>query len=228
MIEIVDAEEFLLQGHDPVTETVCVEWRIQIRDIAQLRDIIGTDCREDQGLNWTYYGISSEDMRRIGKICIPPIVPDSIYEAIGRRFRGFDDVPYMVHTGFELPLMLEGRKPFAAFGDAYPSEWFDNYLAPFEPFVQSGKISRRIVDTPMPHLKKRNPKWDRIRDVYFALPGEEWRIDAYIQLLDAHLKSESGWNDEQERLQGSLLGYEDWQNDWWIEQRVKRRSASGE
>jgi len=214
-------DEFILQGFDPTTRTVRVEWRVRIADIDALREIFAPDCDEDRDLRWTYHGISRRDMRRIGQLCLPPVVPDDIYTSIGRRSELFDNVPYMIHTGFELPLMLEGRKPFAAFADGYPSEWFDDYLAPFEPFVERGAIIRRIIDTPMPQRTLRRPALEGFRSVLFALPGEEWRIDAYVTLMDEAKKS--GWNDSRERRQGCLLGYEDWQNDWWIEQIVKRR-----
>jgi hypothetical protein len=49
-----------------------------------------------------------------------------------------------------LPWNWQVRKPLAVFGDGYPSEWFDEFLAPFEPFVASGQLVRRIIDTPAP------------------------------------------------------------------------------
>jgi hypothetical protein len=55
-----------------------------------------------------------------------------------------------------------------------------------------------------------------ISEVYFALPSHEWRIDAYIQLCNA---GAGNWDDRCERRQGELLGYENWQNDWWITNR---------
>lgn len=226
MIEASDAGEFVLQGLDPVTETVFIEWRVRIADIERLKEILGADCAEDPELRGTYYDISKRDMRRIGRICQPPMVPDDLYTAIKRYRPMFEDVPYMVHTNFELPLMLDGRKPLAVFGDGYPSDRFDDYLAPFEPFVAAGKIVRRIVNEPMPHIKERRPDLDGIRHVYFALPGEEWRIDAYLLLMDS-CKSGEARADVQERLQGSLLGYEDWQNDWWIENRARLRENPG-
>ncbi|MUZ75844.1 hypothetical protein GOZ90_24570 [Agrobacterium vitis] len=119
--------------------------------------------------------------------------------------------------------MLEGRKPLAAFRDSYPSDWFDELLEPFEPFVATGQILRRIIDTPMPDLKQREPNLDGLRDVLFALPEQEWRIDVYIK---NNLNRTRDWDDDLERLQGSLLGYEDWENDWWIEQRSKGRLAN--
>ena len=222
MTEASDAGVFVLQGFDPVTETVCVEWRVRIADIERLKEVLGADCAEDPELRGAYHDISKRDMRRIGRISQPPVVPDDLYTAIKRYRLMFEGVPYMVHTNFELPLMLDGRKPLAVFGDGYPSAWFDDYLAPFEQFVAGGKIVRRIVDEPMPHIKERRPDLDGIRHVYFALPGEEWRIGAYRRLMDTR-KSDAAWTDIQERLQGSLLGYEDWQNDWWIENRASLR-----
>jgi hypothetical protein len=67
-------------------------------------------------------------------------------------------------------------------------------------------------------LRKHVFEQNDFQKVYFTLPGEEWRVAAYRQLLAA-----PGWDDERERRQGELLGYEDWQNDWWMENRAKAR-----
>jgi hypothetical protein len=119
------------------------------------------------------------------------------------------DAPYLNHEGFELPLMLEGRKPFAKFSEPEPSEWFDNLLAPFDPFVAEGRIIKRVVRRAVSPMCMHN--------VFFALPGHEWRIDAYLLLVEVGYRS--GWNNAYERYEGALLGYEGWQNDWHIERR---------
>ncbi|MGE4076243.1 MAG: hypothetical protein AB7F22_11875 [Reyranella sp.] len=36
--------------------------------------------------------------------------------------------------------------------------------------------------------------------------------------------AKSGWNEHYERLEGMLFGYEEWQNDWWIDD-LRQRSA---
>ena len=54
----------------------------------------------------------------------------------------------------------------------------------------------------------------------YALPDQEWRIDAIIELRENFER----WNSEMERAEGSLLGYSDWQNDWWIERYNERLS----
>ena len=58
--------------------------------------------------------------------------------------------------------------------------------------------------------------------VLYALPHQRWRIEAMLYLLDAGAKS--GWSEGMERLQGMLLGYENWQNDIFIERLFRKRS----
>lgn len=210
---------FVLQGFDAVTKTVCAECRVQIEDLDQLRGILASECAADPYLKGLYAGLSPRYMQMIGTLCVPPIVPHDILTALSRPHLAFDAIPYLIHTNFELPLMLDGRKPLAVFSDVYPSDWFDDFLAPFEPFVASGKILRRIIDTPVPALKRHHPGLEGMRDVLFALPDQAWRIDAYVEDI---LNRTRDWDDDLERRQGFLLGYEDWQNDWWIEQRSKR------
>lgn len=213
------SSNFVLQGFDDVTKTVSAEWRVRIEDLEQLKAVLAPESDSDPDLKGLYVGLSPRVMQKIGVLCIPPIVPDAILTGLSRPYLAFDAVPYLIHTNFELPLMLDGRKPLAVFGDVYPSDWFDELLEPFEPFVASGQILRRIIDTPVPALKQQHPDLDGMRDVLFALPDEAWRINAYIRDI---LNRSRDWDDDLERLQGSLLGYEDWQNDWWIEQRSRR------
>jgi hypothetical protein len=53
------------------------------------------------------------------------------------------------------------------------------------------------------------------RHLFYARPSEAWRIDAYIMMMAAAVKS--GWSEGFERLEGSLLGYEEWQTDVHLE-----------
>jgi hypothetical protein len=214
--------DFVLQARDPVTRTVCVERRIRISNVDRLRNILDLDDNEDPDLQ-LYYTLSSGLLERVGELCDVSFFADAQYETI-KPWSPYNGVPYMLHTNFELPLMLEGRKPFAMFLDGYPSAWFDEYLAPFDPFVEDGTLVRRVIDCPMPHLKRARPDLEGMRRVYFALPAEAWRIDAHLLLMDVREKSE--WNDSLERFEGSLLGYQDWQNDWWIANLREFRTQS--
>jgi hypothetical protein len=217
IVRPANAERFVFQGLDPATGSVNVERLVFITDVAALRRVIGDDADVDP--DWRrIYDLEPGELMAIGELCQPAFLPDPVFTRL-ERWSPLNDVPYLVHTNFELPLMLDGRKPLAVFGDAYPSDWFDDYLAPFELFVCSKTIVRRIIDEPVPKLKARHPALDGIRHVYFALPGEEWRIEAYIALMASE---RTVWTDELERRSGELLGYTDWQNDWWLENRPRR------
>ena len=122
-------------------------------------------------------------------------------------------LPYKVHTNSELGLMLGGVKQLASFKDAYDGfpDCVLRYLRCFDRCVERGLLSKRDFVEPMsfPHL----PHIRGMHTIFYTRPGEEWRIDAMIELMDR-----SGpWSAEREREQGALFGYEDWQNDVWAQ-----------
>ncbi len=130
-----------------------------------------------------------------------------------------DDLPYQVHTNRELALMLDGIKPFAAFSEEYPS-LTDGSLIPeklFDHYVADGRfLKREYVETEI-------RKGYRTRRILYARPDEAWRIDAYILLR--HTAQATGWSESLERMEGFLLGYEEWQTDAYIHV-AKGRGAS--
>jgi len=130
-----------------------------------------------------------------------------------------DDLPYRIHTGCELALMLAGTKPLAYFSGRYPSnpdvEEIPDRL--FDPWVAKGHFVKREYIELLRDAAGRG--WQRglgIRIVLYALREQAWRIEAFILLLNTAAKA--GWNEGFERMQGSLLGYEEWQNDIFIEE----------
>jgi hypothetical protein len=169
------------------------------------------------GASWE---LDATDLERLSAL-IGFVFPCQYGEVRLVEWRNLRAVPYLIHTEFELALMLEGRKPFAAFGDVYPSGWFEAWMARFDDFVAKGRFVRRIVDQPFPSPIRNasGETADGLRAVYVALRGEEWRIAAYIEMQKA--AALSGWSEALERRQGELLGYEDWQCDWWITERQR-------
>lgn len=136
------------------------------------------------------------------------------------------EVPYLVHTNFELPLMLDGRKKLARMVGIWPEaeEAFDRW-------VDQGTLHKEVIMKPVPEGLKayaidRSREADRF--VYYALKGEEWRIPAMELLLEAGT-SIGGveWSEHHERLEGMLFGYENWQNDWWIEHANRTSGGIG-
>jgi hypothetical protein len=136
------------------------------------------------------------------------------------------EVPYLVHTGYELALMLEGRKQFARMSFEYPpaqhpgEDRFDRYVA-------QGLLHKEVEFEPFdrPHRMRNGRVFEGMRVAYYTRKSEEWRILAWKLVSKASAKD--GWNDTFERLEGMLFGYEDWQNDWWIEDLRTRRHQFG-
>jgi hypothetical protein len=136
------------------------------------------------------------------------------------------DLPYELHTGREMELMLRGTKPLAHFYDEHPAEPCEEIIPEeaFAPYVRSGvfetlefvELLNRPLQTSHTHVKG-------IRHVFYALPAEAWRIDAYVE-MQLRL-APAGWSLELERLQGRLLGYEDWQTEIHLEQWRARENA---
>jgi hypothetical protein len=136
------------------------------------------------------------------------------------RLRRIDQTPYLVHTGYELPLLADGRKKLARMSHEYPPMEFEGEDR-FDRWVAMGALHREVVDEPFdpPITTSRGQTYLGHRTVYYTPKGEEWRIPAMKLISHASGKS-GGWNEYFERLEGMLFGYEDWQNDWWIKEGI--------
>ena len=119
-------------------------------------------------------------------------------------------LPYLVHTNRELGLMLAGTKPLASFVDGKESfpEVVSRYLRLFDRHVAEGRLVR------LDHFSEISGRAQYTSHrILFALLGEEWRMQAMVDLMS----DSTAWTSAHERRQGELLGYEDWMNDHWID-----------
>lgn len=215
---------FILQAIDPSLGCPVLEMLLRVSELETLRKILGDDASCDTDLQMVYVLGSAELLVIANKY-------GATFDPEGRECRlarahPIRDLPYLVHTGYELFLMLEGMKPFAKFVIEYPAE-ADEFPeeALFEPHVRSGVLIKRVMaDEPFekPIRASSGRVFEGVRQVFYALKGEEWRIEAH-NLVWKQL-AHGPWNDTLERLEGSLLGYTDEQNDWWIAHRKQRRS----
>jgi hypothetical protein len=136
-------------------------------------------------------------------------------------------VPYEIHTGRELEFMLNRAKPLAHFGDYYPPEPDEDIIPQraFAPFVSSGLFEMRafvrLLSEPPP---QRAPYVRGVLHVFYAPRQESWRIEAFMELLEA--AETQPWSEHFERREGTLLGYSPAQNDAHIEHMLKAPFAS--
>jgi hypothetical protein len=206
--------KFVIEFIDSLTGCICHESIFETDDIVGLCEIIDTESCEIHPA--AAYDLDPCDVEKIavryGLIGDRPSTSARL-----RPWRPLDELPYKIHTNRELALMVAEGKPFAAFSESYPSNPEYEFIPErfFEPYVKNGLLVKREYVLLMTSGRKS-------RIVLYARKSEEWRIDAYILLRSTAEKS--GWNEGFERIEGTLLGYEEWQNDIYIERIYKRRN----
>jgi hypothetical protein len=206
------SSRFVLEAIDPVTECPTSDVSFDVDDIDELSRIIGVEeAKFDSG---SEYELKDRDLVQLKSRYKIAFETGSQVVRL-RCWLPLDGLPYKVHTGRELALMLEGNKPLAYFSGQYPPnpdvEEIPERL--FDPYAAAGRFAKRECLT--------SALGRTTRIVMYAVPHQGWRIDAMILLLETAAKS--GWSEGFERMQGSLLGYEDWQNDIYIEKIFRPR-----
>jgi hypothetical protein len=217
---------FILQAIDPDLGCPAFEAMFTTDRPDDLRALLGEVAAADSEFEMHYPLEPAEVAAIVDRFDVP-------FDAGGREVwlcpwkRMRDDVPYLVHTGYELPLLLEGRKQFARMGgEYYPPHrhWNEEF---FDRYVAQGLLHKEIELEKFnePYRARDDHVVEGFRTVYYTRKGEEWRIAAWKLVAKASAKER--WNHTFERLEGMLFGYEDWQNDWWIDRLRKQRHQFG-
>ncbi len=207
---------FVLEILDPCTECSIQNLEFEVTEAREVCALLAIPVFDPDGT----YELDETELRKLAKRFSLVLSGNETWGVLrGRRW--FDDLPYQIHTNRELHMMLEGTKPFASFVGEYPpnieTEEIPDRL--FDPYVFDAKFVKREFIELTPHGRAIG-----LRRVLYSLPSESWRIDAYIVLLQT--ASKTGWNESLERMEGSLLGYEEWQNDAYFSALKAREKPS--
>jgi hypothetical protein len=213
---------FLIEAFDHEQWCPVLQAMLPVDDPEALRAILGEVADEDPELQWVYWLDDAQLAAIVAtfNVSFDAAQLDSKDLTIGLfRWRPSQQTPYLIHTQYELPLLLDGRKKLARMSDMYPPMTFEGEDR-FDHWVAKGMLHREEVNEPFdPPIQTRGQTYLGHRTVYYTPKGEEWRIPASKLVWVASGKS-GGWNEYFERLEGMLYGYEDWQNDWWIKEGV--------
>jgi hypothetical protein len=110
--------------------------------------------------------------------------------------------------------MRRGIKPFAAFSEFYPEKWslIDRVLDE----LRDTELNATLIVREYVALVggRQGDGILGIRRLLLALPSEAWRVDAFILLQS--IGEQFGWDDKLVRMEGALLGYENWQIDAFL------------
>lgn len=200
---------FVLEAIDEHLLYPCLATRFRTADLAKVRSALAIG-EDDPALERVYLLSPKETVALCDAF-------DLNFDCGGREAFLFRDCvrwsrsPYLFHSGYELPLLLEGRKKLAFFDsniDSRLKERFDRYVAAGALYAEDDLCALQDSDG---HC---------FDNIYYTVRGEEWRIPA-IKLIRKASDKAGGWNEVFERLEGTLMGYEDWQNDWWLEQHAR-------
>jgi len=190
----------------------------------ELQALLGEAADNDPNLEM-FYTLEQSEAVAISRHFNVPFEADDRTTSL-YQFAGLGETPYLIHTGYELALLLDGRKKFARMGEEYPPERHQNEDR-FDHYVALGLLHKEVdfQKFDLPVYLKNGRTFAGVRTVYYTRKGEEWRVPAWRLIERASRKS--GWNEHFERLEGMLFGYEDWQNDWWIENLRKKQRQFG-
>lgn len=220
MSEKQQGNHFILSIFDVALWCPVFETRFAADDLDVLREIAESNTSDDPDFEW-HYSLDDGELQRIReRFGVVFDIPENDFPECQlwlKRERAndvFTEAPYLIHTGFELPLLLEGRKKLAWFVSMDPEA-----ESAFDKWVEKGLLHKHVEEIPVPEFLMPfaiDPNHKVNRSIYYTLKGEEWRIPA-MKLLRQSACASEGWGEEHERLQGMLFGYEDWQNNWWLE-----------
>jgi hypothetical protein len=203
---------FILEAFDCDRWCPVLQALLHVDDLDALRAILDDSATGDPELRYTYHLDDADIAAIIARFDVAfdhrQLEASNLVVSLFRRRSRLDKTPYLVHTGYELPLLLEGQKKLAKMSAPYPPERFEGEDR-FDHWVANGFLHwEEALEPPC-------DTYPGHRTVYYTPRGEEWRIPAMKLIWHASGKA-GGWNEYFERLEGMLFGYEDSQNDWSI------------
>jgi len=219
-----EPRQFVLQARDPDHGSPIFEARFPVTELDDLRSLVGIDPDDDPEFEGSYTLDAAETAAIAARFGVA-FDPEGCEVHLCPWDEQWDEmrhIPYLVHGGYELPLLLEGRKHLAYMSGAYPPHRHFNEEK-FDRYVAEGVLHKEVIVEPFaePARRKDGRVFEGTRNVCYTRKGEEWRIPAHKLIWDAANRSQ--WNEDFERMQGMLFGYEAWQNEWWLADFRRRR-----
>ena len=199
----------VIESVDPATDCAVSTMTVSSDTAAEILGLVDLEPSDFADLS-SEYDLTSEEAESVANQLKLRIGPGELVRL--RPWKALDGLPYEVHTGRELSLMLASVKPLAVFSSGEPistDPFLSALAARFSPYVAQGRFIKRETIEAF--------KGNRSYKLFYSLPHERWRIDAMILLWESF--SKFGWDDRCEWMEGILLGYTPEQCDWWIKNK---------
>ena len=144
-----EPRHFVLQARDPDYGCPVFEARFAVTELDDLRALIGACADVDPELEGPYTLDAAETAAvtaRFG-VAFDPEGRDVHLWSWNEAWGSIRHIPYMIHGGYELPLLLEGRKQLADMSDAYPPHRHFNEDK-FDRYVTEGILHKVVIHEP--------------------------------------------------------------------------------
>jgi len=155
-------------------------------DVGPLRSILGLGAADDPELEYLYYPNDDQIAAIVSAFdTFDPRQLDDEAEIEIRLFRlpGTMETPYLVHTNWELPLLLEDRKKLARFSYVYPREEGFHGDEAFDRWVAKGEEWRvpalKLINEASGKSGGWNDHFERLEGMLFVY--EDWQNDWWIK-----------------------------------------------
>src|SRR5579885_1618378 len=127
MRPVLRSNYFILEAFDRDLWCPIAQTRFHVGDIEALRAVLGPAADKDPELHNSYYPDDDELAKLIARFGVR--FERSEFKSVDLEIRLFpgdrsSEVPYLIHTGYELPLLLDGRKKLARMRHLYPPMTF--------------------------------------------------------------------------------------------------------
>src|SRR5260221_3593153 len=108
---------FILQALDPDYGHCAFETMFAVEQPEELRALLGKAAEEDPDLDM-FYTLEPDDVAAINRHFALAFDPEGRKATLYKWTRS-REIPYLVHTNYELVLMIEGHKQFARMDGGY-------------------------------------------------------------------------------------------------------------
>jgi hypothetical protein len=114
---------FLLEALDQEQWCPVLQAMFAVDDSQTLRAILGEKAGQDPELQWIYHLDDEELAAIVATFNVSFDAPQFDSKNLDIMLIRYDtayQTPYLIHTRYELPLLLDGRKKLARFVEVYP------------------------------------------------------------------------------------------------------------
>jgi hypothetical protein len=144
------SNRFVLEVFDCIRWCPLVQAPFYPTDVGPLRSILALEAADDAELDRLYFLDDDQIAAIVSAFGTfdPRQLDDAEIEIRLFRLPGTIEAPYLVHTNWELPLLLDDRKKLARFSYVYPREERFHGEEAFDRWVANGVLHKEVVDEP--------------------------------------------------------------------------------